>query len=97
MKRTDSSSEIIRDEERIDDGLIYRYRLIRTRSLKVASYQMPLYSIEVQLTKDGAISENSLCEVFSDLGKALVFFDKLVDNLATPIDLPYILEDKISL
>ena len=97
MKKTDSSSQIIREEERIDDGLVYRYRLIRTKSLKVASYQMPLYSIEVSLTKDEKTTENSLCEVFSDLGKAIVFFDHIVENLATPIDLPYILEDKINL
>lgn len=97
MKKTDKSSEIIREETRSHDGLIYRYRLIRTKSLKVASYQMPLYSIEVHLTNCGTTTENSLCEVFSDLGKAVVFFDKLVENLATPIDLPYILEDKISL
>lgn len=97
MKKTDNSKEIIRLEERINDGLFYRYKLIRTKSLKVASYHMPLYSIEVSLTKDENTTENSLCEVFSDLGKAIVFFDHIVENLATPIDLPYILEDKISL
>ena len=97
MKKTDNSTEIIREEMREDGGLIYQYRLVRTKSLKVASYQMPLYSIEVSLSGNGTSTQNSLCEVFSDLGKAIVFFDHIVENLATPIDLPYILEDKINL
>ena len=35
------------------------------------------------------------CEIFADIGKAITFFDEIVDNLVTPIDLPYILEDRI--
>ena len=35
-------------------------------------------------------------ELFADIGKAVSFFDKLVRNLATPIDLAYIVEDEIS-
>ncbi len=89
--------KIIKEKELICDGRVYRYRLIQTRSQKVASYLMPLYSIEVSLTHLGETTESSIDELFSDIGKALVFFDMLVDTLATPIDLPYIIEDRISM
>jgi hypothetical protein len=56
---------------------------------------MPLYSIEVALTKDGETSKNTVENIFSDIGKALVFYNQLVDNLASPADLPYIMEDRI--
>lgn len=97
MKRTDNQPEIVKEEEKVCGNVIYRYRLIRAKSLKVASYLMPLYSIHVSLTRDGITTENSLENVFSDIGKALVFFEQISKNLATPADLPYILEDKISL
>lgn len=88
---------IIKDVTRISDGITYRYVLTASKSLKVASFNIPLYSISVFMTKDGACTENSLNEIFADIGKATIFFDTLVENLATPIDLPYILEDKITL
>ena len=50
----------------------------------------------VEMDFEGNHTENSVNDVFADVGKALVFFDTLVEYLATPIDLPYILEDKIS-
>ena len=54
-----------------------------------------LYSIEVALIKDGEITKNTVENIFSDVGKALVFYEQLVDGLATPSDLPYIMEDRI--
>ena len=35
-------------------------------------------------------------DLFSDLSRASGFFDKIVDNLATPIDLAYIVEDEMT-
>ena len=35
-------------------------------------------------------------ELFSEGNKAKAFFDKLVRNLATPIDLAYIVEDEFA-
>lgn len=96
MKKS-SKIEIIRDVTKIDDGIIYRYILSARRSGKVASFQLPLYSIEAIMTKDGEVTRNSLEDVFADVGKALCFFEHVSKNLATPIDLTYVLEDKISL
>ena len=97
MKRNESSSEIIKEITKESEGITYRYILRASTSKRVASFHIPLYSIEVQMNKDGTITSNSIEDVFSDIGKASVFFGRLVDNLATPIDLTYILEDKITL
>lgn len=96
-----SSSKIartaIRKEEKFEAGYVYRYILNMEESVRVASYRLPLYSITVELTdKDGKTTSADTKEIFADLGKALSFFDKLVRNLATPIDLAYIVEDEIS-
>ncbi|MBQ9071156.1 MAG: hypothetical protein IJY23_07420 [Clostridia bacterium] len=96
MKKNEGSREIIKDITRVDNGIIYRYILYSAKSKKVASFHMPLYSIEIIMTKDGEITRNSVDEVFADVGKALSFFDKISEYLATPIDLTYILEDKIA-
>ena len=96
MKKNDTKREIIKDVTKTDDGIIYRYVLSARKSRKVASFQSPLYSIEVMMTKDGEVSRNSLEDVFSDVGKALTFFEQISRNLATPIDLTYVFEDKIA-
>ena len=96
MKKNDTKREIIKDVTKTDGGIIDRYVLSARKSKKVASFQMPLYSIEVIMTKDGVISRNSIDDVFADVGKALSFFDQISKNLATPIDLTYVFEDKIA-
>ncbi len=87
----------IRKEEKFEGGYIYRYILNMEESIRVASYKLPLYSITVELTdKDGNTTSADTKEIFADVGKAFSFFDMLVRNLATPIDLAYIVEDEIS-
>ena len=44
---------------------------------------------------DGKKTEATAKDLFADVGKALVFYDRMVQNLATPIDLPYIIEDEL--
>ena len=95
MKKKDKTHEIVREELREAEGCTLRYRLIKKKSLKVASYLMPLYSIEVAIKRDGEWSKNTVENIFSDIGKALVFYEQIVENLASPADLPYILEDRI--
>lgn len=95
MKKNESK-EIIKDISRIENDITYRYVLSAKRSRKVASFQMPLYSIEVIMTKDGVTTKNSVNDVFCDIGKAISFYEQISRNLATPIDLPYVLEDKIA-
>ena len=97
MRKNNTANETIRDVTKIENGTIYRYILTAEKSKNVASYQLPLYSVEVIMTKDGKVTKNSVNNVFADVGKALSFFEQISRNLATPIDLPYVLEDKISL
>lgn len=96
MKKSNSKKEIIKDVTRIENGIIYRYVLSARKSKKVASFQLPLYSVEVIMTKDGEVTRNSVDDVFSDVGKALSFYEQISRSLATPIDLTYVFEDKIT-
>lgn len=87
---------VIRREERTDAENRYLYELMMRRGDSLACWRMPLYSIRINMT-DAYGNEGSADakDVFSDEDKALLFFDKLVRNLATPIDLSYILEDEM--
>ena len=87
----------LRKEERLDGGYLYRYTLSVTESGRVASYKLPLYSIAVELTTpEGEVTEAQTKEIFADAGKANSFFESLVEGLATPIDLAYIVEDEVT-
>lgn len=91
------SRRIMREEERREGGYSYKYTLSVCESVSVASYKLPLYSITVALTDaEGNTTCGDTREIFADLGKANSFFDKLVRNLATPINLAYVVEDEIS-
>ena len=96
MKKRNYGIDIIKEVTKTENGIIYKYTLFCKKSDKVASFDMPLYSIEVSMIKDGEITSNVANELFSDIGKAVSFFEKLADNLATPIDLPYVIEDCIA-
>ena len=87
---------IIRNEERHDEKNSYRYELLMSRGSDVASFRIPLYSIKVSMTdSEGNDTSAEVSDVFADAGKAILFYEKIVRNLATPIDLAYILEDEI--
>ena len=49
----------------------------------------------MEFKDSGKRSHGRTTELFSDLKKAVRFFEKLVANLATPIDLAYIVEDEM--
>ena len=88
---------VIKEEERVEDGYSYVFKLIKTDSLRVASYGMPLYSVAVSFTdKNGEVSEAETKEIFADAGRAISFFNMAVRNLVTPIDLIYAVEDAIN-
>jgi hypothetical protein len=91
MKNT--RHKTLRDVTKEADGISYRYILTESTSLKVASFNLPLYSVSIIMTKCGVTTENTLSDVFADVGKAIVFFEKISEALATPIDLPYLLDD----
>ena len=98
MRRREKTIDTtIRTERREEDGIGYKYELIMRESTCVASYGIPLYSVSVEMTQsDGKTTNAHTSDVFADAGKAIDFFEKLVDNLATPVDLPYIVEDEFS-
>ncbi len=96
MKKRNCKSKIIKEITKFDNGIIYRYILSETKSEQVASFNLPLYSIEIIMIRDGETTKNSADEIFADVGKAISFFEKLANNLATPIDLPYLIEDRIT-
>ena len=96
MKKRAMTSEIIREDEVQTEEAVYRYTLSVTESRRVASYRLPLYSVAVHMTRaDGYETTAETGEVFADIGKAIVFYERMVEGLATPIGLPYILEDEI--
>jgi len=97
MGKTVVKDTIIKSETREAEGAKYRYSLIMTESNKVASYKLPLYSIEIEMTDlDGKVTNARTKEIFADVGKAISFFRKLSENLATPLNLLYILEDEMA-
>ena len=86
---------IIRKDIREQDGYKYSYTLLMHESRATASFGIPLYSIKVEMTTpDGAESSTEVGDVFADAGRAIVFYEKALRNLATPIDLTYLLEDE---
>lgn len=97
MQKEKLTDVIIRKEDRTDECNRYTYLLLMKESSNVASYGIPLYSVRVELVDEtGRLSSAEIRDVFADAGRAIVFYEKLVRNLATPIDLAYILEDEIS-
>ena len=90
-----TKEEIIREVKINSDGNEYRYLMLVKESENVASYGIPLYSIRITMTtSDGSTTCSELSDLFSQRGKAEIFFKKLTDNLATPLNLQYIFEDE---
>ena len=95
-QRERTISTVIKRDERIDDGRRYVYELSVSESLNLSSFRIPLYSVSVCMTdKDGEATSSSVRDAFADAGRAIVFYEKIVTNLATPIDLAYIAEDEL--
>ncbi len=89
-------TSVIRNDSVINEGYEYNYCLYAKESNNVASYRMPLYSIHIELkTPEGDITERCAKDCFADIGKALVFYDRIVKNLITPMNLPYFMEDEL--
>ena len=88
-------STLIRTDTVTENGARYVYSLTQRESQSVASYRIPLYSVHIELTdREGNRTEASVNDAFSDVGRAIVFYDRLREHLATPINLPYIFEDE---
>lgn len=88
---------IILKETIYDKGNKYTYILSRNKSSMVASFRIPLYSIRVEMTDfEGEDSYFELRDTFASEERAIRFFSKLKENLATPINCPYVFEDEMS-
>lgn len=97
MNKAVNKERAVRVTEARSEGMYYKYTLLVSESEKVASYRLPLYSIRIEMTDDsGRKTQAQTAEIFADLGKATVFYERLVENLATPINLAYIVEDSIT-
>ena len=87
---------LIRKEMRKDSGNLYEYSLYVNKSPRVASFGLCLYSIKIRLTlENGSVSEKIVKDIFSEGKRAVSFFDFILKNLVTPIDLPYVIEDAL--
>ena len=85
----------VRCEKVKSRGIEYVYELTLDEARKPEMGAMTLYSISVRMSDgENIISEARAQDLFTDLGKASAFFDKLVRNLATPINLAYVVEDE---
>ena len=88
--------KIVKKEERSDGGFLYTYELIMREGMRVADWKLPLYSVKVSMTDpEGQKSQREATDVFKNRERAVDFFDRLVRNLATPIDLGYVVEDEV--
>ena len=89
-------NNVILKEEKADGGYSYTYELILREGAKTADFGLSLYSIRISMTDtNGNHSHREATDVFSDRSKAIEFFERLVRNLATPIDLGYVVEDEV--
>lgn len=94
-KRNEIKEIIMRSECVSDGGATYTYTLCVRESDKVASYRIPLYSVAVKMVdSNGEETYAEAKDAFSDVGKALVFYERIMEHLATPLNLPYVLEDE---
>ena len=90
-----SKTTLIRREVLEKGGTLYKYEL-QMKDRKCDNQPMPLYLISIEMAlEDGSATYAETGEIFANVNKAIQFFDKLVNNLATPIDLPYVIEDEI--
>ena len=95
-KKQYTKESLIRREVRDDGENSFTYELLMKESNKLTSFGLPLYSIRVGFTdKNGIFTSSEIKEAFADAGKAILFFEKLIRNLATPIDVAYIMEDEL--
>ena len=95
---TKDKHKTVRQEIRCSDDAVYTYTLkSHERSLNLG-YGFPLYSIHIDMCEhvDGKMTSAYTDDLFSSEAKAISFFEKLVRNLATPIDLAYVVEDEFS-
>ena len=96
MSVDDNFSKIIKTERSVHNRIVYKYELRSFESKNVASFGIVLYEICVEMKIKDSVTFYRTGGIFSDIERALMFFDMIRKNLATPYDLPYIIEDCFS-
>lgn len=87
---------VVKSEERNSEGRHYKYELIMREGKQTHDWRLSLFSIRISMTDtDGKYSQKEAKDLFINRERALEFFDKLVKNLATPLNLGYVVEDEI--
>ncbi len=87
---------VIRTERRSEDGCDYTYELILREGGLTHDWRLPLFSVRISMKDcDGRFSEREARDLFTNREKAIEFFEKMVRNLATPINLGYVVEDEL--
>ena len=72
---------------------VYIYELREIDSKYVSSFEIVLYEIYVEEKTNKSVSFYRTGPLFSDLSTALRFFNFIKENLATPHNMPYVIED----
>ena len=92
MQLSEISSPIKRKSIDVE-GKIYEYELKSFKGSAVASFGIILYEICATLTTKRGVSFYKTGGLFSSVDKALDFFNFITENLVTPQNLPYVVED----
>lgn len=87
---------VIKSEEITRNEISYEYELRSFESRNVASFGIVLYELCAKMTVKSSVTFYRTGGIFSDLDKALRFFELITKNLASPYHLPYIIEDFLS-
>ena len=96
MKRNTETIEIIRERVIEADGAKYKYTLLVKEIRRHFAPKLPSYSIRIEmLLPSGDVTRDESGFIFVDFGKAIVFYERLIEHLCTPLNLPYILNDSI--
>ena len=87
---------VIRREVREAAGFHYTYELILREGDKTADWGLTLYSVKISMIDEkGETSVREAKDLFTSENQAVEFYNKLVRNLATPINLGYVVEDEL--
>ena len=96
MKIATDNIVTIKSEKKNQGETSYTYELRSFEGHSVASFGIILYEISVEMNCNGEISFYRTGGLFSDREKAIKFFNMISNRLATPRNMPYIIEDAFS-
>ena len=93
MKPDCRERNVIKSRKIIENDTAYQYDLILFEGETTASFGIKLYEISIEMQTKLSRTAYKSGGLFSSEEKALSFFDMIIKNRVTPIDLPYVIED----